>query len=235
MITCADYYLEIIDTHKRIARQTLENDVTGLHANNHSFIKDFSDWINILSDRPEIVLLKASGREYQHGLISVINGQYRQAFNSLRFFIEHSLAAIYFSANELQLRLWLKGQQDIFWSNIVDPDQGIFSKRFVGAFCESLTEYASGYNTLTKGLYRECSEYTHGNYITQDKLPINLEYNEQIFNDWHDKAETAQLIIIFALCFRYITSINRDSKCNIEASVIDRFEHIPVIQALLEM
>ncbi|MFD0589490.1 hypothetical protein ACFQZE_15995 [Paenibacillus sp. GCM10027627] len=235
MTTCSEYYLGIIETNKTIAIQTLESDIRGLQSRNHNFLEDLSHWIEILKDRLEVSLLKTSGREYQQGLISVVNGQYRQAYNSLRFFVEHSLAAIHFSANELQLRLWMKGKQDIFWSNIIDHEQGIFSKRFVSAFCDPLTEDALGHGNIARGLYRECSEYTHGNYNTQDKLPGNLEFNQQIFNDWHDKAESAQLILTFALCSRYITGLSIESKSRIESSVMERLGHVSVIQGLLEI
>ncbi|MDB5055740.1 MAG: hypothetical protein JWM44_3790 [Bacilli bacterium] len=235
MTICSEYYIQIVEINRRILNETFESDKDGLQAKNHSFVKDIGEWITVLDKRPEIGLLETSAREYQQGLIAVVQGQYRQAYNSLRFFLEHSLASINFSANEMLLRLWMRGEYDIYWGKITDPDNGIFSKNFVKAFCDSLTEYAHGYGTMATSLYRQCSEFTHGNYLTQAKLPNTLMFREDIYKDWHEKADTAQFIVSFALCSRYIAFLDRNQKSQIESSIIDRLGHIPIIQGLLEM
>lgn len=235
MTTCSEYYIHIAETHKRIVDQTLEWDTGGLQAKSHAFIGDLGDWIGINDERPEVELLKTSAREYQQGLINLVQGQYRQAYNSLRFFLEHSLASISFSANEYNLRLWMRGEQDIYWSKLIDHENGIFSKSFVRAFCDDLSEYAPGYGTMAGGLYRQCSEFTHGNYSSQLKLPQTLEFREDIFLDWHDKADTAQLIVTFALCSRYILFLNKGQKSQIETATVERLGHISIIQGLLEL
>lgn len=234
MTTSSEYYLQSAETHRRIADQTLEQDTEGLQAKSHAFIKDLGDWLQIIHHRPEAGLLDTSIREYQQGLISLIQGQYRQAFNSLRFYLEHSLASINFSANEFNLRLWMRGEQDIYWSKIIDLDNGVFSKNFVRAFCDDLSEFAPGFGTMAGSLYRQCSEFTHGNYSSQLKLPSTLEFREDIFRDWHEKANTAHLIVTFALCSRYILFLNKEQKNQLEGSIVERLGYIPIIQGLLE-
>jgi len=44
------------------------------------------------------------------------------------------LAAIYFSANKMELHEWLDGRMDIKWSKLVDEENGVLSKRFAKAF-----------------------------------------------------------------------------------------------------
>ena len=79
------------------------------YCKNHNFIADLEKWLQLLSVRPEISVIKASMMEYQFSLLALVQGQYRQAFMALRLSFELALASISFSANELELRIWLQG------------------------------------------------------------------------------------------------------------------------------
>jgi len=62
-----------------------ENNIL-IHAKSHNFISDIEKWIDILSERYEIRSLSYALQEYQFALLAVVQGQYRQAFISLRLF-----------------------------------------------------------------------------------------------------------------------------------------------------
>ncbi|WP_305064652.1 hypothetical protein, partial [Methanococcoides sp.] len=76
---CEEYYQKLHTTCGDIINSSFEAD-DGSHSKNHHFIVDFETWIQVLSTRPEVNLFKFALREYQFGLLALVQGQYRQAF-----------------------------------------------------------------------------------------------------------------------------------------------------------
>jgi hypothetical protein len=226
MTTCNEYYLEINNKCKEIIEKSFSEENQLLLSNNHAFISDLQEWLEVLKSRPEYDLYEMAFREYQYSLIQVSQGLYRQAFNSLRFFIEHTLAALYFSYKEMDLRLWMLGQQDIYWSNITDENNGVFSKNFFKAFSPLLIDESSLFGQMGKKVYRECSEFTHGNYITREVLPLNLEFNQELFNNFNEKTETARMLVVFSLCARYLNFLDSEAKARLEPNIMEHVGHI---------
>lgn len=198
----------------------------------HSFISDLEHWIIALSDRAETELLKSALREYEFALLAVVQGQYRQSFMALRLFLELALAAVHFSGNELQLRIWLRGGRDIGWKSLINIENGVFSKTFIDAFHDGLAEEGPRYGAIADSVYRECSEYVHGNAPTHELLPEKLIFVERVFVDWHEKARTARLVVSFALCARYLLTIGESSRKELEGIVLDQLGHIAVLRSL---
>ena len=102
-------------------------------------------------------MLIAAMREYEFALLAVVQAQYRQAFTALRLCFELLLSAVQLSANELELRTWLRGDRDLNWSALADADTGLFSKKFARAFFEELEEQSAHYRAMAGAVYRECS------------------------------------------------------------------------------
>jgi hypothetical protein len=227
------YYLRLHATCGDVMKQSLANASASQHYLNHSFINDFEKWADILANRPECVLLKAALREYQFALLAVLFGQYSQAFMALRLFLELALAAIFFSANELQLRVWARGERDINWHQLIDTDNGVLSKYFVQVFFSSVADDASHYRAIAQHLYRECSEYAHGNINTRFVLPENLEFVESEFADFQQKAKSACLVISFALTFRYWFDLSKDQRNELEPIILDQLGHVEAVRAVL--
>jgi len=208
------------------------DDTVGLQAASHSFIADLEAWQKeIIRDRPEAVLLASALSEYQFGLLAVVQGQYRQAFMALRLALELLLGTVFLSANELELRIWLRGQRDIVWSSLVDADSGPLSKKFAKAFYEELAEEAPHYRTMAEKVYRECSEFVHGN--AQAKLGGTLIYQPTVFRDWHSKAKTIRLVASFALCVRYVRLADSSTCSRLEAVLMENLGHLAAIRVLL--
>lgn len=230
MATCHEYYLSVNAVCKDIINRSFSEENQMIFAESHAFVNDLNEWIEILKSRPELELFKIAFREYQYSLIFAAQGLYRQAFNSLRFFIEHSAAAVYFSFREMDLRLWMIGQQDIYWSNIIDQDNGIFSKNYFKAFSPLLIDEASFFGQIAKQIYRECSEYTHGNYSTHKILPLTFEFNENMFREFHEKVGTSKMLVVFLLCARYLNFLDGESKRCLESNIMEHVGHISGIR-----
>jgi hypothetical protein len=231
--SCEVYYRQLHISCGVVLSETFAADETGQQATAHHFIDDLQQWYAILEVRPESPLFLAAQSEYQFALLAVALGQYRQAFMSLRLSFELTLGAVYYSANELKLRQWMKGTQDLNWSALVDRETGVFSKTFVGAFYEDLAEFAREYGAIAERLYREISEYVHGNANTHSTESGKVIFQKQAFDSWHQKSKSVRLATSFALCARYVRLMTDPQRTQLESVLLDNLGHISSVRAIL--
>lgn len=228
-----EQYKAIGDNTMVILDQSLQNEDIDLLSSNHSFIFDFSLWLEVLKDRSEISILQNAIKEYQMSILSNNMGLYQQAFMGLRFFLERTLVAILFSANEIELNLWKLGERDTYWSELIDDEKGIFSSKFCKAFFPELKDEIKHFSAITKKVYRECSEYVHGNQSILEKIPNDLGYSAEIFHEWNTKADTIKRIILFTFSLRYLKGLQNENIRKIEVSLSEEFKTItPIIEII---
>lgn len=234
--------MKVTEHYKKLGKEALDiieksmsNEDLDLLSSNHAFLHDFAVWLDVLNDRPESSILKNAIKEYQLALLSNNQGMYQQAFMSLRFFLERTLVAVLFSANEIELNLWKIGERDTYWSEIAGVDketkqnQGIFSPKFCRAFFPELKNEVPHFSVITLKVYRECSEFVHGNKNVMDKIPEKLEYSEELFYEWNIKANTIKRVILFVFCLRYLNQFKEDEIKKIAVTVLDEFNSISQI------
>lgn len=217
-----DLYLNINAKQKENIKKSLEFDKENKHSQSYQFVEDFSVWLDILGEADEVYLYKHAITEYQMGLVYIVNGQYRQAFNSLRFCLEHTCFGLDLSVCELNFRKWKSGLLDVYWSTIIDKDNGIFSKPFISLFSPMFVDRSSELLSLSKCVYRECSEFVHGNYKVNMLLPTSLEFDSKLFNFWQAKASEVRFIIIVMFVIRYHDKLTEEGvKNKLEHSIME--------------
>lgn len=211
---------------------SLEGSYSILIAESHNFLFDFDIWLKILNKRPEYNILKTAIKEYQISILSANLGLYSQSFVGLRFFLERSLVAILFSANEIEFKLWEKGERDTYWSELMDENTGVFSHKFSRAFFPDLKDELKHFKIITEKVYRECSEYVHGNNSALVTIPEILKFDDILIKEWHKKSKIIQRIILFAFNLRFANSIPAEDLKKLEDLNIENFGHIRPIQNL---
>lgn len=214
---CYEHYMQLYRNTGDVLKMSFAGDLGLIHSKRHTSLTDFELWTEVLSGRLEVQILRTAVREYQFALLALVQGFYRHAFVALRLFLELSMQTVKLSTNELQLRLWLSGTRDLYWNEIVDEDKGIFSTDFVTAFCPELAGEVRHYRGLAIKLYRECSEYVHGNPDSQITLPEKVVFSEDVFNTWHSKAEGVNLVVHFVLTMRYLSSLTPENLSRLES------------------
>ena len=200
----------------------------------HNDAEELDQLKMLLSGRPEEEIFKLALVEYQHALFSAAFGQYRQAHISLRLFLELSLCCVQFSAHEIDARRWLKGEKDSNWSAIISNETGVLSKSLVGVFFEPMKDSCGQYRAIAETLYRECSEYVHGNRQSYDGIDAEISFAETVFDSWIDRAEAARLVVKFAFLCRFLAYISADGKRAIEALALGNFGNLPAVQSIFE-
>lgn len=217
----------------QVLAKSFEGENADAMALSHSFIVDLDKWLGELSGRPEAAVLRTAAREYQFALLALSRGDYRAAYGSLRLSLELIFAGIRWSTNERELREWRRGSRDSVWAELIDKDNGVLSRQFVSLFTEPLAEDTSTYRAAAATVYRECSEYVHGNAHTHETLPMTLEFAQEPFQSWHDKASVVRLVTSFALAARFLCDIPREGRNRIESVLLAHLGHSPAIRALL--
>lgn len=229
-----DYANLAREQHKKSA-EILESALTEevcLQALNKSytFITDISTCIAVIERRRERALFELSLKEFQFGLFTLTQGLYRHAFSALRLSFELALSAVEFSANELSLRRWENGANDINWHRIINADTGIFSVNFVRAFMDGIDDRCPHFRTMAEKVYRECSEYVHGNASTHIALPSDLAFSKEIMLSWCEKASTINMVVLFAFFIRYLQDLDETKRKAIESPFIEALGHIPLVR-----
>lgn len=202
-------------------------------AKSHAFIQDLALWVSVLDGRSETSVLQSASREYQFALLSVVAGHYRSAFASLRLALELCLASVQWSANERELREWRLGKRDGNWAALADPENGVLSKQFVRLFSEGLADEAARYRGSAVAVYRECSEYVHGNAHTHRNIPENLVFHESSFNAWMGKGSVVRLVVMFSLAARYLEDLDSATRQRLEGLLLDHLGHSVAVRAII--
>ncbi|MEZ8142714.1 hypothetical protein [Enterovibrio sp. FF113] len=185
------------------------------------FVDDLNVWHEILKDKEDTTILISAIKEYEFSFQAALNGQYRYAFTAQRYFLEQVCRYVYLSTNELYLRHWKLGLKDISWGSIVDKENGIFSRTFIRAFYNEVEEEGTHMITLSSKLYRETSEYIHGNFDKVVDMPDKLGFDNQLLNKWLDFVETNKFITVFLLTVRFSKGFNSIELDQVEDNIKD--------------
>lgn len=191
-------------------------------------------WIDELKkmDVEQTFMLELALREYALSLLCVATGLYKQAMESLRFSLEYTLFAVMLSSHELNYRLWKAHRKDENWSETIHAETGVYGSVFIQAFAPELDGHRASLQTLARNVYRECSEYVHGNYEVMQDTPLQLEYRETFFNNFLDKADSVAYLITFALTIRFWDALKDDFLAAMETPIMSYLGTIPEIIAL---
>lgn len=231
MANIADYYRALFQTSMGVLDEMLnDTEATEALIKSHNYILDYDCLRSAISERPEASVLDAAVREYQFALFALASGRYRHAFVGLRLFFELMLVTIQFSAHEIDYRMWSKDTKDINWNSIKSTDTGVFSANFINAFNCEFSEFSKQYSAIAEAVYRECSEFVHGNAKTHISLPSDISLNKDICLSWHDKSRTMRLVIIFAFSARYLNYIDSVGMNAVEHPILDALGHLAIVQ-----
>ena len=199
-----------------------------------SFTEDLNQWLSCCGEFQNYILVKEAQDECIKSILMCMQGFYKEAMMCLRQSIEHMLFAIYLSTNDYIYRLWKRGKYDMSWSKIVDPENGIFGKEYINSYAQDIDENRSiELLTIAKNVYRECSEYVHGNYSKLILLSEGIEYNEKIVDRYIAIFESVQYLICMSLMIRFREIFDeKENLVSLESAIMDNLGTLPEIQIL---
>ena len=173
------------------------------------FVDDLTLWQSMLECHTDTTILVSAIKEYELGFQAAVCGQYRYAFIAQRYFIEQICRFIYLSTNELHLRHWKLGLRDVSWGALTDKENGIFSKIFIRAFYPEIDAEGDHVLSIVSKLYRETSEFVHGNFDKMKVIPSQIEFNLEMLLKWLEFMETSKFVALFSLFMRFSKDIDK--------------------------
>lgn len=191
---------------------------------------EFDLWTNYMLNH-DIRQFFIARREFAMANYCASSGMYRQAYSSLRVFLELSFATVYFSAHEFDRRRWEKGKLDYSWRLGLDEQSGVLSKEFVEVFQNGLVNHAMDFAKKASNSYRCCSEYIHGKATMSRLLPEGLQYEKRVLEDWIGHAKDAGEAVLFLLLVRYGDKTMEDPE--ILEVVAERFGFLSGVRELI--
>lgn len=231
-----DYLNQYKDINKQfetIIEESLKDKNMQIHAKASNFIEDYETWISLINNSYEELIYKEAISEYRAMLLFWNMGLYKYSFMALRGYFELTLFGVQLSTNELNFRLWKQSELDLYWSHIIDEENGIFSKQFIKAFQPLFIDAGKSIRLLAKSVYRECSEYIHSNYNTTNFLPEKTCFDQEVFDLIGNKVETINQVITFMFCVRYLDTIIKNNKLmEFENSIMDSIGFLPCIREI---
>lgn len=216
---------------KTLAETYSDEETAALHVKSHGYLNDYGVLYKVIAGRHESPVFDLAFKEYQFALLALSSGQYRHAFSGLRLFFELWLSAVYFSGNELDFRLWQRDSKDLNWQRIVNPDNGLLSSTFCKAFNNLLVEDIKPFRLMAEAVYRECSEYVHGNSHTHKELTNEIKFRKAACVEWHEKAKNMHLVILFVFSMRYLNFIDTKDRENIAQIILGELGHITELRS----
>lgn len=203
-----------------------------LQAECYQYTIDISNFIKHIPNSNVVRILECATREYQKGLLLLSQGHYRHAFFALRLFFEQSLRAIYLSGNETHLQHWMTDSHDVSWGTIIDDQWGVFSKNFARAYFPNLSPEISHYRAISEKVYREMSEYVHGNERNNSILPATLAFSPSLFKIWHERSKVVQLLVTLSLTVRYISNMSNNDFISAEHFILENVGFLESVREL---
>lgn len=243
-----EYYCHFSQTLNENIGKSLDSSLHfyQLLTKNRSFVDDFSKWIDILGDAPETYLYRNAAKVYQEAFANMLMGLYQPAFMGLRYFLERTLTGVFYSGNELELRTWLRGERDTYWTELigredkggakqneernVNVDSGLFSLKFTRAFFPEIVDSAKTFRSLTSKVYRNCSEFVHGNPRAIDQIGQNNEFSLDVTEKWNEFADTIIRCILYAFVMRYWKFLPENSKDIVRLRVEEEFSATDILK-----
>ncbi|MGM0701298.1 MAG: hypothetical protein ACQEUG_02735 [Pseudomonadota bacterium] len=215
-IGCKEHFLHLNQKLGTVIEQSFSSDYSARLLELFQFSDDLNVWVNLLEKQTDRTILVSAIQEFELGFQAVVSGQYRYSFIAQRYFLEQICRFIYLSTNELHLRHWKLGLRDISWGSLTEKENGIFSKVFIRAFFPEVESEGEHISTIATKLYRESSEFIHGNFNKISEIPNSIEFNPDLLDRWIGFMETSKLIALFLLFMRFSKDIERENIHQIE-------------------
>jgi len=198
----------------------------------HQLDLDIAAWAGLVTT-PSGAQLRAARRELGLAEYCVAAGLYRQAYSSLRLFLELSFASVRFSVNEFERRLWASDNLDFSWSSALRGADALLSARFVNEFAPELVDAAEPFATAALECYRHCSQFVHGKAAVTRGLPERVEYSSSVISDWCQTASRGAEAVLFLLYVRYAEEFEVNGTQALQETIIQHFGRIASVRRLL--
>lgn len=234
MSTYQEIYKEINKKFGDVIEISLVGENERKCARLEAYYDDYLKWIENASGENEKVIYEEAISEYRTMLLFLCMGLYKNAYMSLRGYLELTLFGIQLSSSDFEYRLWKRGIKDVHWSEITDVEKGIFSKQYVETYNKLLMDERENVNLLAKEQYRNCSEYIHSGYKVISK-DADVAFEQETFDAFCGSVNQINRIITYAFCIRYSEKIlETEVKEQLQDTILEQLNDVRAVHIFLQ-
>jgi hypothetical protein len=95
-----------------------------------------------------------------------------------------------------------------------------------------MKEYCPQYLAMATAVYRECSEFVHGNRSSFNGIDSKIQFVPEIMDKWLDRADTISRLVKFAFLVRYLPHSDGSVRNSFEQMALENFGDLAPIQAI---
>jgi hypothetical protein len=230
-VGCRVQYQKVLDA-RNSNFQAYFNDaaLAKQHQEAHQRLLEVENAFSAISDRREYRLFEMAARLLGDGLCQIATANYQLAFYCLRSFLELSASGVRFSAFEYELREWEFGRRDVSWTLLSGDETGFCSLNFANAFLPEIKDETKHYQGLARRVYRECSEYVHGNPVTHGSGVFEQERTAH----WFELFFAACTVILFSYFVRYLKDfLQVDIREDLRLIIESELGHFSEVRSML--
>lgn len=196
-------------------------------------IDDLTNFVKCRSQRAENKVFELAIRELNQSFLAALNSHYRQSFSGQRLSLELWFAGIQFSMNELAFRKWKMDKQDIVWSSLINSSDGILSVEVARVYWAVAEKRVPTYRNLAEKVYRECSQFVHGNNETHHYLPQTFGYSRKVLQAWKSNLDTITLLFSYTFLLRFNEELTNLDYEKLAQPITDILGHLSEARELL--
>lgn len=234
MSTYQEIYREINKKFGDIIEISLVGENEKKCARMEAYYDDYLKWIENASGENEKVIYEEAISEYRTMLLFLCMGLYKNAYMSLRGYLELTLFGVQLSSSDFEYRLWKRGIKDVHWCEITDNEKGIFSKQYVETYNKLLMDERENVNLLAKEQYRNCSEYIHSGYKVINK-DTDVAFEQDTFDAFCGSVKQINRIITYAFCVRYSEKVlDAEVKEQLQDTILEQLNDVRSVHIFLQ-
>lgn len=199
------YYQDIIQLELDCARQALSEKSARI-ASAHQKITDLTKIFQKLGGKREKFVYESILQDLGFSLHHAVTGLYRQSYVSQRVVLENGVAALFYSAQLLELHKWVSGETSVSWTKVALSDGGVFTEEFAEAFLPDAVVFVEDYRQMAVASYARLSDFTHKRITVHAYDEAKFVFVSELLDEVIDSFENLVEIISFGFLVRYLST-----------------------------
>ncbi len=226
------YYMDIASNESRCIDEAFNSSALAI-SDAHQKIADLSRLFCVASQQPEGFVYRSLLHDLGIALYHSVTGLYRHSYMSQRIVLENAIAALYYSAQPLQLRRWAGGLIDVSWKRVSSGDDGVFSPQYAEAFLPQAVSDCEPFLKRGNELYSQLSDFVHKNVRVYDFDDVSFTYDAHRLTDTLKTFDELVQVITFPFCVRYLQSLNKDELEKVSSAIDALAGNIKAFQKII--
>lgn len=226
------YYLNIISREQECIAATFRAR-EGAVAAAHQTVADLQQLLASADKQPEGFVYRSLMHDAGLAIHHAVAGLYRQSYAAQRVMLESGIAALFYSAQPLDMKRWAEGHLDVSWQRVSRSDDGVLSPRYVSAFLAEAESSREDYHNRADALFGELSDFVHKNVKTFSFDETTFAFDGPRFDGTMKAFSEVTRVLAYGFCVRYLGTMQAQELEKVSAAVDTLVGEVAAFQRLI--